>query len=130
PARQPQTPESRAGSDNGGAGERSLSLGEVALQRSFAAFSREQIPLWVPHRSKVCLSPAMNRLSHHCSFAMAPDRFTLVDQPTIMLRNVSHPSAKTRITCGTTKRMKSQMSQKCQTRAASKPPNSAASQWS
>src|SRR4051812_23615988 len=55
-------------------------------------------------------------------------RSTLVDQPVIMPRSVSQPSAKTRITCGTTKEMKSHMSQKCHTRAASKPPNSAASQ--
>src|SRR6267142_5176409 len=47
----------------------------------------------------------MNWLSPQCSFAMGSDRFTLVDQPTIMLRSVSHPSATTRITCGTTKRM-------------------------
>src|SRR5712691_456112 len=71
----------------------------------------------------------MNWLSPQCSFAMGSDRFTLVDQPTIMLRSVSHPSAKTRITCGTTKRMKSHMSQKCHTRAELYPPKSAASQW-
>src|SRR5260370_25633978 len=33
-------------------------------------------------------------------FAMTSDRAALVDQPKIILRNVSHPSAKTRITCG------------------------------
>src|ERR1035438_4337926 len=79
-------------------------VGEVALQRSFAAFSRRQISLRVPYGSKVCLSLVVN-LFFHCSFAMASDRFTLVDQPTIMLRSVSHPSAKTKITCGTTKKM-------------------------
>src|SRR2546422_11777509 len=43
----------------------------------------------------------------------------LVDQPTIMLRSVSHPSARTRITWGTTKRINTHISQKCQMRALS-----------
>src|SRR5258708_4045684 len=98
-----QIPESRAGSDNAVPGEPSQLPGEVALQRSLAAFSRRRISLPVPHSSKVCLSLAVNRLSLHCSFATS-ERFTLVDQPTIMLRSVSQPSAKTRITCGTTNR--------------------------
>jgi branched-chain amino acid transport system substrate-binding protein len=38
-------------------------------------------------------------------FPLTSARSTFVDQPTIMLRSVSHPSAKTRITCGTTKRI-------------------------
>jgi hypothetical protein len=45
-----------------------------------------------------------NRSLPYCSCAVNSGRFTRVDQPTIMLRSVSHPSAKTRITCGTTKR--------------------------
>src|ERR1700675_302141 len=55
PARQSQTPESRAGSDNAGRGELSRSLGEVVLQRSFAVFSRRQISLPIPRPSKVYL---------------------------------------------------------------------------
>jgi hypothetical protein len=58
------------------------------------------------------------------------DRSTLVDQPTIMARSVSHPSAIARITNGTTKQMKNHISQKCHTRAASKPPEQRANQWS
>src|SRR5258708_31283173 len=34
----------------------------------------------------------------YCPLAVPSDRFTLADQPTIMPRKVSHPSAKTRIT--------------------------------
>src|SRR5262249_34986174 len=47
------------------------------------------------------------------------DLCTFVDQPTIMLRSVSQPSARTRITCGTTKRTKTHISQKCHMRALS-----------
>src|SRR4029077_18028542 len=97
---QPQTPENRAGSDNAGPQKPSQLPGEVALPKSVEAFSRIQISLPIPPSSKVCLSLAMNRPFPHCSFATTSDRSTLVDQPTIMLRNVSHPSAKTRITCG------------------------------
>src|SRR6202022_2217466 len=109
-------------SDNGGRWKLSQLPGEVALQKSSAAFSRRQISLPVPYLSKVC------RPFPHCSFATTPDRSTLVDQPTIMLRNVSHPSAKTRITCGTTKRMETHLSKKCQKRAALYRPHNAASQ--
>src|SRR4029077_7423765 len=87
-------------------------------------------PVSIQSPSREYLSALANPLSPHYSFAMNSDRSTLVDQPTIMLRNVSQPSAKTRIRCGTTKKMYSHMSQKCQTRAASKPPKSTASQWS
>src|ERR1700730_987054 len=60
-------------------------------------------PVSVLYSSKVCLSVVMNRRNFpYGSFVMTPNRSALVDQPTIMLRNVSHPSAKTRITCGTT----------------------------
>src|SRR5580700_4300976 len=108
PTRQPQTPESRAGSDNGGLGELSQLPEEYALQRSFAAFSWRPISprASFPNPLKVYLSVATSH--HHFpygSFATIPGFSTLVDQPTIMLRSVSHPSAKTRITCGTTKRM-------------------------
>src|SRR5579863_6240420 len=65
----------------------------------------------------------------YCPLAVTSDRFTLADQPTIMPRVVSHPSAKTKITWGTTKRMKTHMSQKCQTRATSNPPKIAANEW-
>src|SRR5215470_286016 len=47
------------------------------------------------------------------------DLCVLVDQPTIMLRRVSQPSARTRITCGTTNSTKTHISQKCQIRALS-----------
>jgi hypothetical protein len=189
PPRQFRTSKHCAGFDSAGSGEPSQLVGEVALQRSFGAFSRRQIPQqqmkplrlfgvrgplmtrtihqhprvvllllrlgefqWLLERqglylqdqplvtssspvsikypSRESLPVLMNCLSPHYSFAMTSDRSTLVDQPAIMLRSGSHPSAKTRITCGTTKRMKSHMSQICHTRAASKPPNSAASQWS
>src|ERR1700736_2214725 len=83
----------------------------------------------IPDPSKEDPSVLLNCPFLHRSFRWSRPS-TRVDQPTIMLRSVSHPSAKTRITCGTTKKMKSHMSQKCHTRAASKPPNSAASQWS
>src|SRR5439155_15466451 len=53
----------------------------------------------------------------HCQ--KSSDLSALVDQPTIMLRSVSHPSAKTRTTWGTTKRIKTHISQKCQMRALS-----------
>src|SRR6266478_2483866 len=131
PSRQPQTTESRAGFDNAGPGERSQLPEEVALQRDLAAFPRRQIrrQRMEPFRW-FSIRGSRNRSLPYCSFAANSDRFTLVDQPTIMLRSVSHPSAKTRITCGTTKRMSSHMIQKCQTRAALYPPKSAASQWS
>src|SRR4029077_8591676 len=127
PAQQPrqhQTTKSRAGSDNAGPGEQSHLLEEAALQTDLAAFPQRQIrrqrmepPRWFSVRRP------RNRSLPYYSCAVNSGRFTRVDQPTIMLRGVSHPSAKTRITCGTTKRMKSHMSEKCQTRAASKPPN-------
>src|SRR5712664_993657 len=131
PSRQPQTTESRAGSDTAGPGEPSQLPGEVALQRDLVVFPRRQIrrQRMEPFRWFSVRGPR-NRPFPHCSFAVNSDRFTRVDQPTIMLRSVSHPSTKTRITCGTTKRIKSHMSQKCQTRAALYPPKSAASQWS
>src|SRR5580692_5258291 len=60
----------------------------------------------VLYPSKVYFSVVMNRRHFpYDSFATTSDRSTLVDQPTIMLRNVSQPSAKTRNTCGTTKKM-------------------------
>src|SRR5260370_41056391 len=100
-----QTKKSRAGSDNAGPGEQSHLLEEVALQRDLAAFPRRQIrrqrmePLrWFSVRGQRNLSLP------YCSRAVNSGRFTRVDQPTMMLRSVSHPSAKTRITCGTTKR--------------------------
>src|SRR6202035_3113245 len=75
-ARQSQTAESRAGSDNAGRGKLSRSLGEVVLQRSFAAFSRRQISLPIPRPSKVYLSVGTNRRHFpHCSFATTSDRF-------------------------------------------------------
>src|ERR1700735_1844125 len=60
-------------------------------------------PVSVPSKVSVAVSKSRRHFPYR-SFATS-DRSTLVDQPTIMLRNVSHPSAKTRITCGTTKRM-------------------------
>src|ERR1700733_9342932 len=105
-------------------------LGRLGLYLPGRPLVTSSSPVSVQYPSRKYLSVLMSCLSPHCSFAMTSDRSTLVDQPTIMLRSVSHPSAKTRITCGTTKKMKSHMSQKCHTRAASKPPNSAASQWS
>jgi hypothetical protein len=56
----------------------------------------------------------MNRRHFPCSsFATTSDRSTLVDKPTIMLRSVSYPSAKTKITCGTTKRMYLSLDRTC-----------------
>src|ERR1700676_385678 len=105
PSHQHQTTKSHAGSDNAGPGEQSHLLEEVALQRDLAAFPRRQIrrqrmePLrWFSVRGQ------RNRSLPYCSCAVNSGRFARVDQPTIMLRSVSHPSAKTRITCGTTKR--------------------------
>src|SRR5450432_151862 len=93
PRRQRQTIESRAGSDSAGPGEQSHLLEEAALQRDLAAFPRTQIrrqrmePLrWVSVRG-----PG-NRSLPHYSCAVNSDCFTLIDQPTIMLRSVSHPS--------------------------------------
>src|SRR6266481_2476150 len=43
PSRQPQTAESRAGSDNAGHAEPSPLSGEAALQRDLAAFSPREI---------------------------------------------------------------------------------------
>src|SRR6266852_2418858 len=130
PTRQCQTTETRAGSDNAGPAGRSHLLEEVALQRDLAAFPRRQIrrQRMEPFRWFSIRGPR-NRSLPYCSFVVNSDRFTRVDQPTIMLRSVSHGSATTRITCGTTKRMKSHMSQKCHTRAELYPPKSAASQW-
>jgi hypothetical protein len=45
------------------------------------------------------------------------ERTNFVDQPVIMLRNVSQPAAITNTTCGITKTTKNPISQKCQTRA-------------
>src|SRR6266567_6223282 len=161
PARQSQTAESRAGSDNAGPGEPSRLLGGGVLQESFAALlrqiSQQQMkplrlfavcdllmtrenhlhPLVVLplHRPSVSRSLWGRKESHlqgqssvtlaslvsvlcpskvyllvvvsrrhfpYPSCATTSERSTLVDQPRIMLRSVSHPSAKTRITCGTT----------------------------
>src|SRR6266481_8952263 len=105
-SRQHQTTKSRAGSDNAGPGERSHLLEAVARQRDLAVYPRRQIrrQRMEPFRWFSIRGPR-NRSLPYCSFALNSERFTRVDQPTIMLRNVSHPSAKTRITCGTTKRM-------------------------
>src|SRR6476660_5482468 len=130
-SRQLQTTKSRACSDNAGLGEQPHLLEEVAPQRDLAVFPRRQIrrQQMAPLRRFSVRSPR-NRSLPYYSCAVNSGRFTRVDQPTIMLRSVSHPSAKTRITCGTTKRMKSHMSQKCQMRAALYPPKIAANQWS
>src|SRR5258708_7260223 len=86
-------------------------------------------PVSIRYPSREYFPVLLNCLSLHCSFAVTSGRSTFVDQPTIMLRNVSHPSAQTRIGCGTMKKKKIHISQKCHTRAVSKPPKSAASQW-
>src|SRR5262249_57616688 len=73
------------------------------------------------HRfSRACVVRLCRRMfifKLHCQ--KSSDLFTLVDQPTIMLRSVSHPSARTRITWGKTKRIKIHIGQKCQMRALS-----------
>src|SRR5712672_2027452 len=106
PSHQRQTTESRAGSDSAGPADRSHLPEEVVLQRDLAVFRRRQIrrQRMYPFRWFSISGPRNRSLSYR-SFAVNSDRFTRVDQPTIMLRSVSHPSAKTRITCGTTKRM-------------------------
>src|ERR1700758_906420 len=71
------------------------------------------------HSFEMYLPTAGYRDSRHGSFSKPSDLSTLTDQPTIMLRSVSHPSKRTKITCGKTKRMKTHISQKCHTRAAS-----------
>src|SRR6267142_6131839 len=127
PSRQLQRTESRAAFDNAEPEERSQLPAEVARQRDLAVCPRRQIrrQRMEPFRWFSIRGPR-NRSLPYCSFALNSERFTRVDQPTIMLRNVSHPSAKTRITCGTRKKMKSHISQKCQTRAALYPPKIAA----
>src|SRR5882672_8647594 len=103
---QRQTTESRAGSDNARPGEQAYLLEEVALQRDLAAFPRRQIRRQRMERLRwFSVRGRRNRSLPYYSCAVNSGRFTRVDQPTIMLRSVSHPSAKTRITCGTTKRM-------------------------
>src|SRR5438552_130523 len=106
PSRQSQITESRAAFDNAEHEERSQLPAEGALQRDLAVFPLRQIrrQRMEPFRWFSIRDPR-NRSLPYSSFAVNSDRFTRVDQPTIMLRNVSHPSAKTRITCGTTKRM-------------------------
>ncbi len=106
PSHQRQTTESRAGSDSAGPADRSHLPEEVVLQRDLAVFRRRQIQRQRRHPFRwFSIRGPRNRSLPYCSFAVNSDRFTRVDQPTIMLRSVSHPSAKTRITCGTTKRM-------------------------
>src|SRR6266481_3927546 len=106
PSRQLQRTESRAAFDNAEPEERSQLPTEVARQRALAVFPRRQIrrQRMEPFRWFSIRGPR-NRSLPYCSFALNSEHFTRVDQPTIMLCNVSHPSAKTRITCGTTKRM-------------------------
>src|SRR5260370_1631119 len=103
PSRQPQTTESRAGFDNAGPGERSQLPEEVALQRDLAAFPRRQIrrQRMEPFRW-FSIRGSRNRSLPYCSFAVNSARFTLFDQPTTSLRNVSHPPAKTSLTYPTT----------------------------
>lgn len=48
-----------------------------------------------------------------------PEGGILIDQPTTIERNVSQPSARMRMTCGTTKATNTHISQKCHTRAQS-----------
>ena len=106
PMRRPQRSESRAGSDNAGPAEPPQLGGEVALERKVSKlFHGDRFHFRFHIRRRCVLFLVVNRSSFHCPSAMVSDRFTRVDQPTIMLRSVSHPSAKTRITCGTTKRM-------------------------
>src|SRR5712671_301368 len=106
PSHQRQTTESRAGSDSAGPADRSHLPEEVVLQRDLAVFRRRLIrrQRMEPFRWFSIRGPR-NRSLPYYSCAVNSGRFTRVDQPTIMLRSVSHPSAKTRITCGTTKRM-------------------------
>src|SRR6266403_3563663 len=94
PARQRQTKERRAGSADANEQEPSQSSGEAALQRNFPASSSRQIS-----------QLQMDFYFSYRSCAITSGGSTRVAQPTIMLRKVSHPSAKTRITCGTRKRM-------------------------
>src|SRR5262249_10157960 len=60
----------------------------------------------------VCLGRIVFVVTLHC---LKPSALSAKgDHPAIMLRSVSHPSANTRTTWGTTKRIKSHISQKCQ----------------
>jgi len=101
-------------------------LARLSSRRNDAAFRR------VPWRFAfpTSLAPAQLQAMMHCRVLTEPIRLqdsfsnpsnlsAFADQPTIMPRNMSHPSARTRITWGTTKKMKTHISQKCQMRALS-----------
>src|SRR5260370_23142042 len=112
PSRQSQITGSHAAFDNAEPGERSQLPGEVALQTGLAVFPRRQIrrQRMAPLRWFSVRGPR-NRSLPYYSWAVNSGRFTRVDQPTIMLRTVSHPSAKTTMTCRTTQRIDTPMSQ-------------------
>src|SRR5712671_1949410 len=90
PSHQRQTTESRAGSDRTGPADRSHLPEVVALQRDLAVSPRRQIrrQRMEPLRCFSVRGPR-NRSLPYYSCAVNSDRFTLVDQPTIMLRSVA-----------------------------------------
>jgi sulfite reductase beta subunit-like hemoprotein len=73
------------------------------------------IPAGVYFRVLLCGITGHHQFVTDCGILLRPDQTVAAAAATIMLRSVSHPSAKTRIRCGTTKKMKSHMSQKCHT---------------
>src|ERR1700756_4987961 len=107
-----------------------LVLTQTAFLPQIRAPATPLFPAPSLHSLEMYLPAAVQRDSLQASFSKPSDPFTLADQPTIMLRSVSHPSARTRMTCGKTKRIRNHISQKCHTRAASYPPKAAANQWS